>query len=253
MALFLTILVFPLVFMIFDTIPIVGLLLSFGVEIGWQFLMNKVYDNFLMNSTIERYILFFSTLCTPFILMSAIGMGVWLSQNHKVFHWRNIIIWVLGILSIFMIYVYTFTPASWLLSMDWSLWVVWKANQLHNWALTDYNFLFFPYSALIVMVFLNILPRYPKGSFARFITLLSKSTFHILMVQIFYFSILYNRFLPMFGSPYIWSSVFPGVEWIDLVMYPMNVVITFGLGTLWYWGENKLIWSRLKRSSTSSN
>jgi hypothetical protein len=259
-TLLLTVLVFPLVFMIFDKIPIVGLILSFGVEVGWQFLINKSIDAYLASSspTYNGYILlYFSLICTPFVLMSAIGMGIWLSQNHRLFSPRNIIIWLLAIFSVFYIYLYTFPPALFLLSKTWSLKLVNFMYVLRVWSNGDYNMFFFPWSALIVMICLNILPRNPKGIFARFITLVSKSTYHILMVQIFTFSILYNLYLPLFetypGQPLIWASVYPGIKWINLMFYPLHVVWTFGWGILWYWLEKKVLWDNIEQISAKMN
>ncbi|MHA1453871.1 MAG: hypothetical protein ACTSRD_13500, partial [Promethearchaeota archaeon] len=175
--------------------------------------------------------------------MSAIGMGVWLSQDQKIFSLRNSLIWILGIISGFFIFIYSFYYTD-PIPFEWSdplRFIALKAKNALQWSNGDYNFFFFPYSALIVLIFLTILPKEPKGKFARFITLVSRSTFHILMVQIFFFMILYNWFLPMFGNPAIWASVFTDVEWVNLMFWPLNVAITFSLGILWYRFERKIM------------
>jgi hypothetical protein len=262
-ALLITVLVFPLIYIMFDflnkyNVALIALIITFGIEVVWQFLIN-----FSLDSYINRfygtpdwdlniyYFIYFALICNPFRLMSAIGMGVWLSQNYKLLSARNILIWVLGIISGFCIYIYTFyynepLPYQW---SNLKRFLVLKVQDLLNWSNGDYNFIFFPYSALIVLIILNILPKNPNGFFAKLITLISKSTFHILMVQIFYFSIVYNYFLPMFGEPAIWASIYPDIEWVNLMFYPMNVVWTFGWGILWYWLESKF----LKKQTTRKN
>ena len=259
-ALLITVIVFPLIFIIFDVlkkikISLIALIISFGIEVAWQYLINFSMNSYINNyygtpdwSLETYYFLYFALICNPFRLMSAIGMGIWLSQNQKLFSLRNILIWILGIMSGFCIFIYTFyenepIPYQWTYVTRY---LALKAQELLDWSNGDYNFIFFPYSALIVLLFLNILPKNPNGAVPRFITLISKSTYHILMVQIFYFSIVYNYFLPMFGEPAIWASVYPDIEWINLMFYPINVVWTFGWGIFWYWVESKY---REKRKS----
>ncbi|MHA1109671.1 MAG: hypothetical protein ACTSRE_01110, partial [Promethearchaeota archaeon] len=67
------------------------------------------------------------------------------------------------------------------------------------------------------------------------------------LVQMFYFSIIYNLYLPLFGDTPIWASVGGENYWLHYVWYyPLNLLLTFTLGTLWYRLENKFVWERKK-------
>ncbi|TFG17671.1 MAG: acyltransferase [Promethearchaeota archaeon] len=261
-TLLITVVVFPLVYIIFDQlkkykISLLGLIFTFGVEVAWQYFINFSLDGYINNFygtpdwNYEMYIfIYFALICNPFRLMTAIGLGLWLSQDQELFSLQNILVWVLGIISGICIFFYAFyidepLPFQW---PNWLRFIGLKMQDLFDWSNGDYNFIFFPYPALIVLIFLNILPKDPKENlFVRIIIRISKSTFHILMVQIFYFMILYNYFLPMFGDPFpIWQSVYPDVEWVNLMFWPLNVAITFSLGVLWYSLEHKIIANRRK-------
>jgi hypothetical protein len=64
-----------------------------------------------------------------------------------------------------------------------------------------------------------------------------------LMTQIFYFSIIYAYFIPI---EFVWGSINMDWSWINYAWYPLNVLITFTIGTLWYKLENILIWEKVR-------
>ncbi len=251
-TLFLTIIVFPFIYVLFDCfnrirglkkVPIIGSLLAliicFGIEIG----ITMLFYDYVFIVGIPIY----SLLFTPLSLMVGIGLGIFLSQNHKISALRNIVIWILGLISLIIIIVYTFVSDPLSISSPWIQQIAIFADNLLDWGLGDYFFAFTPYSALLVFLFLNILPKDPKGKFGKFIRLISKSTYHILMVQIFYFMIIYTYFLDMNG---IWGTVLRHGSylpmWANYVWYPINLAITFTLGVLWYKLENQLLWNNIK-------
>ena len=106
----------------------------------------------------------------------------------------------------------------------------------------DYNLFIYPYSALIVMLALNIIPKSPHGPHFRNLTSLSKATYHILMTQILYFSVIYGLFLNIeypFGTFYnYWNLTHYGTlvsaHANFLWFYVINVAITFTIGYIWY-------------------
>ncbi len=65
--------------------------------------------------------------------------------------------------------------------------------------------------------------------------------------------IIYNWFLPFAatyaGQPLIWTSVFPDTEWVNLMFWPLNVVITFSLGVLWYRFEHKILGNKRREKN----
>ena len=235
--LFITILIFPVIFKGFSNQPELSLVGCFAFEIGWYALI-LVVRMFWIDRSYEPIGIWnvYNTVtmirCTPFRALSAIGLGVWLSQDHRWNSPRNILIWILGGLSAVYLYFYTFKEFS------------------ISFFSGDYNMLHFGWSALLVMLALNFLPKEPTGGGYKFISQISKSTYHILMVQIFYFSIIYNLLLPFFGNPPdysdpMWASIGGTNYWINYIWYyPFNLIVTFSLGILWNSLETKLLWER---------
>ena len=219
---FLLILFFPLLYKAFTAAPWTSWVMLFGcfvIEAAYQLVIRVFVDFSLSLQGFVDYRINFFTF-VPLQLLSAIGLGLWLSINHRWDAPRNAVIWLLGLASFaFIIYA---------LIIDWP--------DFARWVVFDYNLFVYPYSALIVMLVLNILPKSPAGSSYRFFTTISKSTYHILMTQILYFSIVYGLLLPIF-SPF--GTVYPPFYQLSsqavnyLWFYPMNVLITFTIGALW--------------------
>ena len=160
--LFLLILIFPLFYKLFTAKPWTSwimLLVSYAIEIPYQMLNNIAAD-----TGITYWVLNIFTFI-PLQLLTAITLGIWLSIDHKWGSPRNLVIWFFG-----------------LASMVWIIYViangypdfVWEYNLIYF----DYNYFVYPYSALIVMLFLNIVPKSPQGKNFRNITTLSKATYH---------------------------------------------------------------------------
>ena len=239
-TLFLTILIFPLIYWAFTKQPVLALVGCFILEILYHvFVYGMIVDYIELHPEWNIGVIYTFLICTPFVLLSAIGLGVWLSQDHKYDSPRNIIIYVLGVLSFVYLVYYTWNGAP--LNQIYLNRVIGIING-------DYNFMVYPWSALIVLVALNLLPKEPYGKFYRNVSKISDSTYHILMVQMFYFSIVYNIFLPMFGNFPIWASLGTERYWAHyLWYYPFNLVFTFAVGTIWHTLEKELIWDRKKR------
>ncbi len=237
------ILIFPIMYKAFSRLPVVSLVVCFIIEYGWYtiiFILRVIWAladyapigvwNYYNTLTILR--------CTSFRALSAGGLGIWLSQNHKWNSLRNIFIYIYGILSGIYLFFYTFRDFRFTTNVfgtDFAFFI------------GDYSMLHFGWSAMLILIFLNIFPKEPAGKSYRFISLISKSTYHILMVQIFYFSVIYNLLLPMFGDTPIFASFGGEFYWAHYIWYyPFNLLFTFSLGILWYNLENKYVWERMK-------
>ncbi len=214
--LFLLILIFPFFYWLFYAkkwMYWIGLLICYVIEAAYQFTLTM----FVVKNGFDWRANFFTFV--PFQLMSAIGLGLFLSVDHRWDAPKNIIIWLLGLASLAYI-ITTYTENG--------------PPLFTRWVVFDYNLWVYPWSALIVMLFMNIFPKSPVGKQFRFISTISRATYHILMTQIFYFSIIYGLFL-IFG----WSFGIPLGTWTSrhynyLWFYPLNVILTFTIGTLWY-------------------
>jgi hypothetical protein len=157
-------------------------------------------------------------------MFSGIGMGLWISEDHEIFSLRNIIIWIL--LPISLIYLIIYAARGYGVLRD-----VLDVLNL-NWIGGDYNFLSFPYSAFLFLIILKIFPKNSEIKFSRIIKKISRSTYHILLVQILYFSIAYH----------FWFSIADGFDShpVDyLWYYPLNLLITITGGIIWQTLESK--------------
>ncbi|MHA1112616.1 MAG: acyltransferase family protein, partial [Promethearchaeota archaeon] len=158
-VLFGILLIFPIIYKAFSKLPVVSLIVCFIVEYGWYtiiFLLRVVWAmieytplgawNYYNTLTILR--------CTPFRALSAIGLGIWLSQNHKWNSLRNIFIWIYGILS--GIYLFFFTFRDFRFTVN-----VFEAE--FTFFTGDYSMLHFGWSAMLILIALNIFPKEPAG------------------------------------------------------------------------------------------
>lgn len=225
--LFLSILIFPLLYKLFTWkrwFSWIMLLVCYGIEFVYQMYIN----NLRFVHELEPWLMNVTTF-VPIQLLTAIALGIWLSIDYKWDSPRNIVIWILGLASLVWVFNYAIRG-----NPQW----VWD-NHLIYW---DYNYFVYPYSALIVMLVANFLPKSPHGKSFRNLTFLSKSTYHILMTQILYFSVVYGFLMNInypFGFYYQLNSLgdlitvytnLPRFLWF----YPLNLIVTFGIGVTWY-------------------
>ncbi|QEE15662.1 acyltransferase family protein [Promethearchaeum syntrophicum] len=217
-ALFGSILVFPLLYICFKNAPIATFIFCFLIEWFMHILSYNIYiDGWFFTK------MFFTTHI--FYLFSGIGMGLWISEDHEILSMGNeissmvtIIFWIL--LPISLLYLIIFAQYGF--------------YQLYNfmyviglgWIGGDYHFLSFPYSAFLFLIVLKIFPKKLDNKFSKIIKKISRSTYHILLFQILYFSIAYH----------FWFSLENGFDShpIDyLWYYPLNLLITIPGGIIW--------------------
>ena len=222
---FLLIIIFPLLYKFFTLtrwFSWIALPIFYVAEMAFQYSGRYVVNTF----GFDWYMNFFTFI--PLQLLTAIGLGMWLSIDHRWDVARNAVIWVLGIASLVFI-IYSVSTGGY-------------PRFAIMFAVYDYNLFIYPYSALLVMLILNIIPKSPQGQNFRNFSFVSRATYHILMTQIFYFSVVYSLLLN-FNAPFgfEWrADGLGGVYWVFtnlprfLWFYPLNVLITFGIGIGWY-------------------
>ena len=210
-VLFGTILVFPILYHNFKKNPIYTFVGTFVIEILTQGIMVViiVINNFELTASV--YYFLFSIFC----LFSAIGIGLWLSVDHKLSSKHNRVIWILFPISLIYMIIYSLGMLPLPIPLG------------------DYQLFFFPYSAIIFMVGMKLIPENPTGKVSDFIRKISKSTYHILLTQILYFSIVFQFFLIMTDGNPETLDVFDAAPLNYLWFYPLNLIITFGIGMLW--------------------
>ena len=238
-VIFWSILIMPLLYKAFSLNTIsrsIALVLCFVIELSIHLAILLIFNPANISSLEEYYNLLFyynfiST--TPFFMLSAIGLGMWFSRDHNIFAKQNLFMWILFPLSlIYLIF-----------------------NQFSDFDFTfmfgDYHLCVFPYSAFLFLIVMKLAPKDISNDniLARGITLISKSTYHILLAQILYFGIT----ISIWGGHY-GASIFG----IDLSYNPLvvflylliNWIICVPLGVLWCYSESNIRDYRLERKSS---
>ena len=217
-ALFGSILVFPLLYICYKKTPITTFIACFIIE--W-IMHNLAFNLYPSPGWFTRQ--FFSTHI--FYMFSGIGMGLWISDDHELNSPRNVIItWILLPLSLIYLIIYAIFGFG-------GLWQIMYEFGF-GWIGGDYNFLSFPYTVILFLIILKIFPKNLENKYSKIIKKISRSTYHILLVQILYFSIAYH----------FWFSIADGFNShpIDyLWYYPLNLLITFTGGIIWQTLESK--------------
>jgi hypothetical protein len=211
-VLFQSVLVVPLLYWMFTKKPVITLILTFVVEISMQFIVFLLFgQGFTSWEQVHVYGLFSSSIL---FYLSAVGLGIWFSFGHGLTEKRNRFIWVLFPLS----------------------WIYLVAYQFFNFRFRisgmplirgDYNFLVFPYSAFLVLIALEILPNFSQKKISKRISLISKATYHILLIQI----LGYAMMTAWWGTHYGMDVPFDPTDIIDLVVL---WIINVWFGILWY-------------------
>ncbi|MFX1402305.1 MAG: acyltransferase family protein, partial [Promethearchaeota archaeon] len=162
---------------------------------------------------------------SPLFMLSAIGLGMWISKNPDVLARQNRFIWVLFFLSLLYLIGY----------------------QFFNFRFTflglpliqgDYNLLVFPYSAFLFLRAMKSFPKRSNNKFIKAFAVLGKSTYHILLTQILYFAIVYS----IYGDHYCASlfGINTSVPWVCFLHLLINWQYCIPFGVLWWYTENRI-------------
>ena len=92
----------------------------------------------------------------------------------------------------------------------------------------DYTAFVYPYSGLLFLLAMDIFPRKIQNRLAGFIRLVSQSTYHIFLFQIFYFSVVY------FFWPSLSADGFGQDVGLYFVYFGLNLLISFAGGVSWF-------------------
>lgn len=225
-VIFWSILLMPLLYKVFSgklVWRIIALLICFSVEIGLQLAIFYIFGPPPF-STWQAYYDFIYwylfIITTPFFMLSAIGIGMWFSKRPKLFAKQNLFMWVLFPLSLYYLIQYQF--------FDFRF----------EFIRGDYNLFVFPYSAFLVLLGIKLLPKRWDNWFTRAISTIGKSTYHILLTQILYFSVVYSVYGDHYGASIL------GINWsYNLTIYAyllINWVICISCGVFWHYVDIKL-------------
>ena len=206
-----SILVVPLLYWCFTKKPVIALISTFVIEIVLQIIVFFVFGD--ITSYEESHYLSVFMTSIPFYL-SAVGLGIWFSFGHKLTEKRNAFIYILFLISLVYLIAYQFYDFRFRLD---------GTPLLRG----DYHFLAFPYSAFLVLLALKLLPNTLNGRISRTISLIGKSTYHILLTQI----LGYGMLAAYWGTHYGIFTPFDPFELIDLAALWLLFI---WLGIIWY-------------------
>ena len=219
----------PIIYKAFSKKPILSLLVCFIVEIAFHFII------FLNIGTIDPWEEWWVEVifrCNLFFYLSAIGLGMWFSIEHKLESMHNIFMLPLIIISIEYLIAYQFLGFR------------------YPFVRGDYSYIAFPYSAFLFLLAMKILPQKSENSIAKAISWIGKSTYHILLTQILYLGIIYA----IYGDHYC-ASIFginrngSNVCFLSLII---NWVICIPLGVFWWYCETRINKYRRNRNFSKS-
>ena len=206
-----SILVVPLLYWGFTKKPVITLVLTFVVEIVLQiivfFLIGDItsYEEGHYLSVFMTSILFY---------LSAVGLGMWFSMDHDLQSKHNFFMWFLYPINLAYLVAYQFFGFSFRFD---------GTPLLRG----DYHFLVFSYSAFIVLLALKFLPHTSTRKISKTISLIGKSTYHILLTQILGFGMIeaywgthYGMFMPF--NPF------------DLIDLAALWLLFIWVGIIWY-------------------
>jgi len=215
-VLFQSILIMPLLYWAFTKKPIIALILTFVVELVMQIIAFFLAgEGFASWEEYYQFLHVYSLLSNSILFyLSAVGLGMWFSQNHDLQHNRNFFMWILYPISLAFIVAYQFFGFQFVIDGT-------------RFLRGDYTFMVFPYSAFLVLLALKFLPKTSDLWISRKISLIGKSTYHILLTQI----LGYGMITAWWGTHYGMDVPFDPFDIVDLVA-AWILFIWFGL--TWY-------------------
>lgn len=226
-VLFSSILVLPLIYRGYLSYPKLTVFLCFMSEILLQLFMFYFvplqlvggsytftsYEAAFLVSVIRTNVLF---------LLPAVGLGLWFTDSPNIKAKRNRLMWVALPLSVVYMVAYQF--------LGYRAYVI-DGIYKHNLIWGDYTFLLYPYSAFLFLLAMRYLPSTPQTRLQNLIQRAGRASYHILLVQILYYSIWYHTH----GN---WANVGFGSDVLNHVwFYIGSLIVTFTVGILWYEAE----------------
>jgi len=153
-------------------------------------------------------------------MITAVALGMWFSRNPNIFAKQNLFMFILFPLSLIYLINYQFYDFRFVFIRG------------------DYNLFVFPYSAFLFLLAMKLLPKKSDNIIAKGITVIGKSTYHILLTQIFYLGVV--KFL--YGNHYR-ASIF-GISAGDSIAcfghLIINWIICIPAGTFWWYIESRI-------------
>ncbi|MHA1614870.1 MAG: acyltransferase family protein [Candidatus Thorarchaeota archaeon] len=236
-VLFGSIVVFPAIYWIFKEHPILTVVLCFLGEIVLQAIM-YIWFPYPIESALGEFIVSAIRLNIIFFL-PAVGLGLWFSKGYDLGEKRNWSMYIyLPISVIFMVDYVTITPGTFRGILGSIPFIGDFFTFVQEFIRGDYTLIFYGYAAFLFLLAMMLIPEKATGSFQGFVQRVGRASYHILLFQIFYMSILYHsisiddalqQHIPNFALVMGWPS-----DLLYIPFYLINLTICFTGGLLWY-------------------
>lgn len=203
----------------------IALIICFAINFITSLLMFFIFGD-ITSITEWRNVTFF--YMTIFMYIGGIGLGMWFSRNHKLFSLHNLIVWILFPLCAYYVFLFQFHDFEF------------------EFIRSDYNIIFYTYAAFLFLIVMLIVPRNPKNIFAKAVAWIGKSSYHIFLVQIFYFGLMKaftGEFACIVGATDLGFCIIYDIVSITLCVF---------IGILWCFIETKIRNYRSSRKQVKS-
>ncbi len=228
-VLFSSILVLPLVYRGYISYPKLTVFLCFMSEILLQLLLFynvplQLVGGVWQFTSPEAAFLTTIIRTNVLFLLPAVGLGLWFTDSPNLKAKRNRLMWVALPLSVIYMIAYQI--------LGFRAFVI-DGIYRHNLIWGDYTFLVIPYSAFLFLLAMRYLPStpLPQSRLQNIIQRVGRASYHILLIQILYYSIWY------YNNPN-WANVGFGSDLLYHVwFYAVSLVLTFIAGITWYEAE----------------
>ena len=222
------------------------------MTIGLCFLSELLFQSFLWflypaASTAIDWFIITAIRANILFFLPAVGLGMWFSKGYEINSKRNRFIFPYLVFSVFFMFDYATGVVR---TLPNEIGQIMSTIQL--FFVGDYTLLFYGYAAFLFVVAMLTIPQTATGSLQKFIQRIGKSTYHILLFQIFWMSIVYWTVAPSAaiehrlptGEELGWSTPL-----LFIPYYLLNLAVSFTGGMIWYELEKRVLHRR--RSSDS--
>ncbi|MFW9833419.1 MAG: acyltransferase family protein [Candidatus Thorarchaeota archaeon] len=242
--LFSSILVFPLLYWMFQRHPVMTIGICFLSELLMQTVLWFLYP---VASTELDWFLITAIRVNILFFLPAVGIGLWFSKDYNLRSKHNRFVYPYLVFSLFFMFDYA---TGVLYNLPNAIGQIMSTIQLY--IVGDYTLFFYGYAAFLFVVAMLTLPQTAKGPIQKFIQRTGRSTYHILLFQIFWMSIVYWTIAPLAamehrlptGEELGWSTPL-----LYIPYYLLNLAASFAGGMIWYELEKRVLHRRKSSDS----
>ncbi len=218
------VIVLPALYRLFVWKPPMAVLLCFLIDLLQHIALYAITSS-VPSESLTADLVRFIFLTSITVYLFPVALGFWFSRGHGLMDRHNYCLYPVFILSLVYIASYTF--------LGFRLFFIPEVG-------FEYNLFVMPYSAFLFILGMRLLPSRLHRRLIMLAARVGKASYHILMVQIVYFSILYKHI------PYLPTQGIAADPVSNLLFYLTSLAICASIGVIW----NEIRdWTRRSRMS----